>query len=128
LPAIAMATPPTAPGEPEAAASGTVRFADAARDSGWLDFEFFREQRIFLPARVNGRDTVVLLDSGAEMSVLDSAFAASLGLDGARDAVAKGTGGTQAASFLPGIDVEVGGMRLVGISAAAIDLADVSAM
>lgn len=128
LPAIAMATPAAAPVEPAAAASGTVRFADAARDSGWLDFEFFREQRIFLPARVNGRDTVVLLDSGAEMSVLDGAFAASLGLDGTHDAVAKGTGGTQAASFLPGIDVELGGMRLAGISAAAIDLAEVSAM
>lgn len=127
--APAVAAPASAPATqaPGADAPAVVHFVDGAHDSGWLGFEFFRDQRIFLPARVNGRDTVLLLDSGAEMSVLDSAFAASLGLAGTRDVVAKGTGGTQEASFLPAVDVELGSLRLQGIAAAAIDLSEVSA-
>ncbi|WP_374473922.1 aspartyl protease family protein [Arenimonas sp.] len=124
----AMAASPAATDEPEVPAAGTVRFADGRRNSGWLDFEFFREQRIFLPARVNGRDTMLLLDSGAEMSVLDSAFAESLGLARTRNVTAKGTGGTQDASFLPALNVEIGNLRLDGVAAAAVDLSGVSAM
>lgn len=104
-----------------------VRFADGTRGSGWLTFEFFRDQRIFIPARVNGHDTIVLLDSGAETSVLDAAFARSIGLTGAGQVTALGTGGTQDASFLRDIDVELGDLRLEGITAVAIDFAQVSA-
>lgn len=125
LPPSVAAIAADAPAPTEA--PGSVSFVDAQRGSGWLDFEFFRGQRIFIPARVNGHDTVVLLDSGAESSVLDSAFAASIGLDAVGHATAVGTGGTQDASFLPDIDVELGGMRLDGIAAAAIDLSAVAA-
>ncbi len=110
---------------PEAASK--VRFAGAATSSGWLQFEFFRDRRIFIPARVNGRDTTVLLDSGAQSTVLDSAFAATIGVQREGNITALGAGGTQEAALLPGVDIALGALELAGITAVAIDLESTAA-
>lgn len=86
------------------------------------------ETRVYvIPARVNGHDTMVLLDSGAETTVLDATFARSLGLEGAGRITALGSGGTQEASLAPDIDIELGNLKLEGITAAIIDFTRVAA-
>lgn len=86
------------------------------------------ETRVYvIPARVNGHDTMVLLDSGAETTVLDATFARSLGLEGAGRITALGSGGTQEASLAPDIDIELGNLKLAGITAAIIDFTRVAA-
>ncbi len=83
--------------------------------------------RIFVDAVVNGRPTVAMLDSGAEVTVLDRAFAAALGLRGGKAATAQGTGeATTDARLVTGVEVFVAGLRLQPRSVAVIDLADVT--
>ena len=46
-------------------------FAGGAASTDWIDIEFYAGNRIYFPAKVNGHDVVVLLDSGAETSAID---------------------------------------------------------
>ena len=55
-------------------------FNNGATSTGWIDFDFYGGNRIFFPAKVNGHDVVVLLDSGATISAIDKAFAAEIGV------------------------------------------------
>jgi hypothetical protein len=50
-------------------------FSGGTKSTGWLPFDFFNQERIFIPAVVNGQETEVLLDSGADASALDRGFA-----------------------------------------------------
>ena len=62
--------------------------------------------RLFVQVSVNGRPATALLDSGAEMTVLDDDFAAALGLTGSGGATAHGTGAeTMEARFAEGVAV-----------------------
>lgn len=82
--------------------------------------------RIFVPVEVDGVATQALLDSGAEMTLLDAAFAARLDLALEGNEMAKGTGGEQAVRFATGIDIDSAGVRLTDLTAAVLDLSDVS--
>lgn len=82
--------------------------------------------RLFLPVTVNGEHTLALLDSGAEMTVLDDDFARSLGLATEGSAVGRGTGAqTVEATFVEHLRVEAAGVALEQ-RAAVIDLGEVS--
>lgn len=84
--------------------------------------------RIYVTATIDGRTTEALLDSGAEMTVLDTAFAARLGLRGGTAATARGTGAATAdAVLVGGVTVDVAGLTLRSPTVAVIDLADISA-
>jgi hypothetical protein len=85
-----------------------------------------RENRLFIPARIAGVETEALLDSGAELTIVDAAYAEEIGLTKAGSAVAKGTGGETEASFVEGVTVEAAGIVLGNRTIAAIDLADLS--
>ncbi len=101
----------------------TGLYEDAAgRDSAL----YLRNGRLFLPAVVNGRDTQVLLDSGAEISLLDAGFAQSLGLATAGRETVKGSGGTDEVSFASGVSVAAIGLQLDELTVAVLDLTDIS--
>lgn len=100
-------------------------FAGGAKSSGWLPFEFFGENRIFIAAEVNGRPVQVLLDSGAEATVFDRAFATQLNLAQRGEVTAQGTGGASTAALLSGVNVKLGDLTLSDLTTAAIDLAAV---
>jgi predicted aspartyl protease len=82
--------------------------------------------RLFLPVTVNGEPAVALLDSAAEMTILDDDFAARLGLTAAGRATAHGSGAeTIEARFADHVAVEAAGIAFetrVGI----LDLGEVS--
>jgi predicted aspartyl protease len=93
--------------------------------SGWLPFEFFAGNRIFIPAQVNGVQTVVMLDSGASSSVLYQHFAESIGLKPQGQMTAEGTGGSSTLGVLNGVVLSLGDLRLSGQTMVAIDLSAV---
>ncbi|MCK4806061.1 MAG: retropepsin-like domain-containing protein [Candidatus Aegiribacteria sp.] len=59
-----------------------------------------RGEHIYLDGEVNGNPVTILLDSGAGATVLDSALAAELGLEGTGSLPARGIGGTREFSFV----------------------------
>ena len=88
----------------------------------------FLERYIYLRGTLNGRPTDMVLDSGAAATVIDAALADELALKTDGQVTARGVGGTQPASFLAGIEIEVGGLNLRGIRAVKIDLSGVRTM
>ncbi len=57
-------------------------------------------EHIYLDGEVNGNPVTILLDSGAGATVLDSALASELGLEGTGSLPARGIGGTREFSFV----------------------------
>ena len=79
-------------------------------------------------ATVNGRPVRALVDSGAQYSVIDAAFAAHLGLPGAFAApmIAYGVGGKPQLGRGVSLDVAVGALALPALRAAVLDLGPIS--
>ena len=83
--------------------------------------------RIFLPVEVQGIATDALLDSGAEMTLIDTAFAATAGLAAFGEEEARGTGaGTQSVQFAEGVTLKAAGKTLQDRMVAILDLTDIS--
>lgn len=95
--------------------------------TGWIDFHLHAGNRVYIPALVNGHATEALLDSGAEMVVLDRAFADQLGIRGAGDLPAVGTGGVSSAQIARGVTLQIGALTLNEISVAILDLSEIAA-
>lgn len=84
--------------------------------------------RLYLPASLNGVATEALLDSGAELSLVDTAFAAEADLVSFGHAEARGTGaGTSEVRFAEGVRIEAAGLTLADKLVAIMDLSDISA-
>jgi hypothetical protein len=87
-----------------------------------------RGNRLFVPVEVDGERVEALLDSGAEVTVLDRAFAARIDREGGEAAVARGTGAaTVEAKLVENLPLRALGHDLVAPIAAALDLSDIGA-
>jgi hypothetical protein len=87
-------------------------FAAGAGSTGWVRFEFQDQRRIFVPAKVNGRDATVELATGFPVADIDKGFAGSLGVAPAgRD------------SLVRGLRLEIGALTLDSVAAAPVDFA-----
>ena len=83
--------------------------------------------RLFVPTSVNGTIVMALLDSAAEMTIVDDDLARRLGLVAAGSAAAHGSGAAQLeATFAENVDIGMGGVQLRGIRVAVLDLEEVS--
>lgn len=82
--------------------------------------------RLFIDATVNGVAVEALLDSAAEISLADKAWAAANGLETAGVETVKGTGGTAEITFVESVDIETLGVTLKGNPVAVLDLSDIS--
>lgn len=87
-----------------------------------VDFEFYLGSRIYMPVSVNGVDTRGMLDSGAETTVLDKAFAESLGIKPSALVTVVGTGGRELGELASGVTLRIGGMELRNLTVALMDL------
>jgi predicted aspartyl protease len=86
-----------------------------------------RGDRLFVPARVNGVETRdALLDSGAELSLVDADFARRAGLATAGTETARGTGGEEEVTFAQGVNLEAAGIVLEDRTVAVLDLGDIA--
>ena len=104
----------------------TLSFAPGTHSTGPIKYNPFTGTRIYIPAKVNGRDVEVLLDSGADTTVLDKGFAESLGRKMLGGGIVTGSGGEMAAGYGKDVRIEIGTMKLDIPSVAVIDLAEVS--
>ena len=101
--------------------------AEGARSTGFMPFEFFGGNRIFVPVTV-GKGTEetlpaeVLLDSGAEMTVLDLALANRLSLALEGDVIVQGTGGLSGGYFAAGVDIQLGPLAFHDLTVLVLDL------
>lgn len=102
-------------------------FQGGATSTGWIDFDFQGGDRIFFPAKINGHDVDVLLDSGAGVSAIDKGFAASIGVASKGGFTAPGTGGIDTTGFVGGVEIQIGDLTLHGVNAATFDLAPIGA-
>lgn len=96
--------------------------AGGARSTRPIPIDLYAGARIFLPGLVQGREVPVLLDSGAEMTVIDRAYAQQLGLKLEGDLPAVGTGGVSSAQLARGVTIQVGDLTLTDQTVAVIDM------
>lgn len=111
-----------------AASRKVFAFAPGQTATQPLPFEFYLGSRIYIPAAVNGQATHVLLDSGAEATVLDKAYAESLGIKATAIVPAVGTGGRDVAELASGVTIRMGAVELTDMTVALIDLKPIAAM
>jgi len=86
-----------------------------------------RGDRLFVGAAINGVQTEALLDSGAELTLVDQAFAAEIGLTAFGAETARGTGGEAPVQFAEIVSLNVAGVHLEGLTVAILDLSDIAA-
>jgi predicted aspartyl protease len=103
-------------------------FTGGATKTEPLPFAFYLGSRIYIPATLNGNATHVLLDSGAEATVLDKAYAESIGIRPTAIVPAVGTGGRDVAELASGVTVRIGEVELRDMTVALIDLKPIAAM
>lgn len=103
-----------------------VEIAGGGASTGWIGFDFFREERLFVDGAVNGAPTSIILDSGADVTVIDKAFADKIGLVGEGELPVSGTGGTETVQIASGVTIVVGDLTLRDITVAILDLSGVA--
>ena len=82
--------------------------------------------RLMIDARINGRAVTALLDSAAEATLIDRAFARELGLGGGEAVTGQGSGKDAfAATLVGGVTLEALGLVLREQTVAVTDLGDV---
>lgn len=83
--------------------------------------------RLYVPARIAGRPVEALLDSAAELTLVDKAFAARAGIGGGAKATAQGSGAAVVDSELvDGVSIAAFGVRINRGQVAIVDLSDVA--
>jgi len=90
-----------------------------------VPFQLFRGNRIVVPARINGHETHVMLDTGASLTTLNRDYARSIGLAPGFKIQAKGAGGNVDAELISGLTMDLGGYHAENASIAAMDLAPI---
>lgn len=97
-------------------------------DSGWLPFTTRFQSAVTVRAMLNGVRVNALVDSGAQYSVVDRAFAERLNLPAslAPPLLAYGAGGNPQVGRGAAVDVSVGALRLPALKAAVLNLGPIS--
>jgi hypothetical protein len=101
-------------------------FTGGASSTGWINFEFQDGKRIFVPVKINGHNTVVLLATGLPVSDIDKAFAASIGLQPKEDSKAQGASVDDATGSIRGLQIQIGNLTLRDTTASVVDFAPVA--
>jgi hypothetical protein len=104
----------------------TWSFASGSHATDWIDFEFYDGNQIFIPAEVNGRAVKLLLDSGAGISLVDSAFARQIGVRGTGKLPISGVGGQATMQIASQLQIQLVGLTFRRIRAGVMDLSQIS--
>ncbi|HBE93312.1 MAG TPA: hypothetical protein DDW55_12640 [Gammaproteobacteria bacterium] len=92
----------------------------------WLPIQTYLDRYIFMRGHINGHETDIILDSGAGITVLDKRFAENAGIQGEGALQAHGVSGSMTASMTDGISIEIDSLHLTNLTAAILDLSEVS--
>jgi hypothetical protein len=104
----------------------TWNFAPGSHATEWIDFEYFDNNQIFIPAEVNGTAVKLLLDSGAGISLLDGAFAKRIGVRATGKLPINGVGGQATMQIASQIQIQLAGLTFRHIRAGVMDLSQLS--
>ncbi len=102
----------------------TVSFAQIETLDEWHSFDFYNEQYILVRGTVNGHATDMLLDTGAQISLIDKSYARRVGVRRGKKLNVRGVGGRTKTYAAKNIDVSVGELSL---DLKAVALMDMSA-
>lgn len=111
------------PGMSNADGPATVHratFSGAATSTGWIDFDFYDGKHIFVPAKINGHDTMIMLATGLPVPDIDKAFAASIGLK-PKGSAAPPTASDAAANLINGVQIQIVNLTLPDTAASPVD-------
>ena len=97
-------------------------FAAGATSTGWIGFDFYDEKHIFIPAKVNGHDAVVLLATGLPVPDIDKAFAAAIGVEPKENPASSAQSEHDSAPTVRGLQIQIGNLNLQDLSASVVDL------
>jgi hypothetical protein len=106
------------------AVAASMCLLDPAAKAGGRRLTVIRN-RLFLPVSVNGHRARALVDSAAEASLLDTAFARRIGLVAGDAVTTRGSGGDADAALAKGVVIEALGLRLGPLTVGVLDLSDV---
>lgn len=112
--------------EPEA--KSRLSFHAGAQSSGTIAFELFAGNRLFFPGAVAGKEAMLMLDSGAEVTVIDAAFAQAAGVTPTGHMDVRGTGGTENLAVANQVEIVLGTMTLRTGMVLLMDLRQISTM
>jgi hypothetical protein len=103
----------------------TWSFTAGSHATEWIDFEFFDKDQIFIPGAVNGSALKLLLDSGAGISLLDTALAKRLGVQANGKLPISGVGGQATMQIASQIQIQLAGLAFRNIRAGVMDLSQI---
>ncbi|MFL5297773.1 MAG: aspartyl protease family protein [Phenylobacterium sp.] len=103
-----------------------ARPASAEPPARAIAFQFVLDRQIVFPITINGRPAEAWLDSGAGATVVDAAFAKTLGLALGAPIAAHGVAGKVADVRLAQADLKVGDLAMPGRRVAVMDLSAVA--
>lgn len=101
---------------------------NGVRTTGWLPFDFYRQSRIVFAGHVNGAATRLLLDSGAEATIVDKAVAERLGFKMAGTTGLISGRSITAVPLVGGVTIRIGAMELRNLTVTVVDLKPMSAL
>lgn len=82
--------------------------------------------RLFVTATIAGHETEAVLDSAAEVTLVDRAYAREIGIAPERDDEVQGSGGSQKVQFASGVTLRLAGASFTPEAVAIADLSDIS--
>jgi Aspartyl protease len=109
-----------------AASVHKVTFESGASSTGWIDFEYQSKKNIFIPAKINGHETKVLLVTGLPISDVDKTFAASIGLRPENASRSSVSAEDHPASLIHGLTIQIGNLTLQNTNASVVDFTALS--
>ena len=114
---------------PVMASSQSMQFTIEGREStGWQPFTFSRRSRIILAGTANGESIKIMLDSGAEHTVIDRGLAKRIKLRQTSSALLNDRGSVVTVPMVAGLKLRIGSLQINELAAAVADLAPVHAV
>lgn len=108
-------------------AGGEGKFDHHAVSTGWLPFEMPDDRHLIIRVQMDGVATDAVLDSGVGITVLDTDFAAQLGLHRRANLLGFGLTGQANGSEAGGLLIRIGNLSLRTRQTSLFDMANLSA-
>ena len=105
-----------------------IEIDSSQNGTGWQSFTFSRQSRVILGGMVNGERIQILLDSGAEQTLIDRDLAARLKLRQISSTTFSDRRSVIASPVVEGPQITFGSLHIDGLSATAADFAPIKAM